>query len=220
MNTIEKNDKKMSSREIAELTGSRHEAVKKSAYRLVLADVLTSPLEESVFRVRGQLYRELLFNKRDSLTLVAKLSPKFTSHVIDRWQELEKQVSSYELPSNYVSALKALVASEEEKIVVQEQLLVAGPKAEYHDKVLVTQNGLRTTEVAHELNMSAVVLNRWLETSKVQRRVNDRWVLTAKMLGLGFTVESTFVNKKGRSVHSLMWTEKGRKLIHKLVKEA
>lgn len=219
MNTIQTNNKTMSSREISDLTGSTHEAVKKSAYRLVLADLLTSPLEESVFKVRGKLYRELLFNKRDSLTLVAKLSPQFTARIIDRWQELEKQVSSYELPTNYISALKALVASEEEKIVVQEQLLIAGPKAEYHDKVLVTKNGLRTTEIAHELNMSAIVLNQWLEHNKVQRKVNKRWVLTAKMLGLGFTVESTYVNVKGRSVHSLMWTEKGRKLIHKLVKE-
>lgn len=83
----------MSSREIAELTGSRHDAVRKSARRLEADRILTSPLAESVFHHKGNAYQEFHFNKRDSLVLVARLSPEFTAVIVDRWQELEAQAA-------------------------------------------------------------------------------------------------------------------------------
>lgn len=86
----------MSSREIAELTGSRHDNVKRSAERLTTDQLLTSPLEGSNYEHRGNIYKEYHFNKRDSLVLVARLSPEFTAAVVDRWQYLEEQAA---LPS-------------------------------------------------------------------------------------------------------------------------
>ncbi|EWH02536.1 hypothetical protein [Halomonas sp. BC04] len=48
--------------------------------------------------------------------IVAQLCPEFTARLVDRWQELEAQVvKPVALPTDYLSALKALVASEEEK---------------------------------------------------------------------------------------------------------
>ena len=81
----------MSSREIADLTGSRHDAVRKSAERLATDQILTSPLAALDYEHRGNTYQEYRFNKRDSLVLVARLSPEFTAAVVDRWQELESR---------------------------------------------------------------------------------------------------------------------------------
>lgn len=81
----------MSSREIAELVNSNHSDVKRSAERLSAAGILTQPLAEFPFEHRGNTYTEYHFNKRDSLVLVARLSPEFTAAVVDRWQELEQQ---------------------------------------------------------------------------------------------------------------------------------
>ena len=81
----------MSSREIAELTGSRHDSVKRSAERLSADQILTSPLVGFDFEHKGNVYQEYRFNKRDSLVLVARLSPEFTAAVVDRWQYLEEQ---------------------------------------------------------------------------------------------------------------------------------
>ena len=89
MNIIKSDIKTMSSREIAKLTGSSHDSVRKSARRLEAANILTSPLAESVYKVRGKPYQEFNFNKRDSLVLVARLSPEFTAAIVDRWQALE-----------------------------------------------------------------------------------------------------------------------------------
>lgn len=35
-----------------------------------------------------------LVGKRDSYVVVAQLSPEFTARLVDRWQELEEQVTS------------------------------------------------------------------------------------------------------------------------------
>lgn len=50
MNLIQSNAATMSSREIAKLTGSSHDSVRKSARRLEAANILTSPVAESVYK--------------------------------------------------------------------------------------------------------------------------------------------------------------------------
>ena len=136
--------------------------------------------------------------------------------VIDRWQDLESNQSP-QIPQTYAAAL--LEAGRLAQIVDEqaEKLVIAAPKVEYHDKVLASDNGLLTTEIASELGMSAIKLNRLLRDLKVQRKVGGRWVLTAAMLGQGLTIESTFIDDNGNTRHAMKWTEAGRKLIHELM---
>ena len=58
--------------------------------------------------------------------IVAQLSPEFTARLVDRWQELEEQARSTPitpaLPTTYVEALKALVASEEAKLLAESKV--------------------------------------------------------------------------------------------------
>lgn len=79
---------------------SRHDKVKQSIERLVNRDVIVQPplgivySTDSIGRTRTtQVY---IFSgekgKRDSLIVVAQLSPEFTGAIVDRWIELEKQV--------------------------------------------------------------------------------------------------------------------------------
>lgn len=210
MNLIQSNIKTMSSREIAELTGKQHKNVLPVCRELTEKGVLKSSQLNNYTNTQNNMqYPEFLMDKRDSLVLVARLSPEFTAAIVDRWQELESNQAPA-LPQSFAEALR-LAADQ------AEQLAIAAPKVEYHDKVLSSDNGLLTTEVASEFNMSAIKLNRLLKDLKVQRKVGGRWVLTASMLGQGLTVESTFVDEEGKSRHSMLWTEKGRKLIHELM---
>ena len=68
----------MSSREIARLVQSKHGDVKRSAERLASAGILTAPLAHTPYThpQNGQTYEEYWFNKRDSLVIVARLSPE------------------------------------------------------------------------------------------------------------------------------------------------
>lgn len=80
----------MSSREIAELTGKRHDNVKRTIQMLGERGVLGSPQFEKYLDSLGRKAIEYRLGKRDSFVVVAQLSPEFTGRVVDRWQELEE----------------------------------------------------------------------------------------------------------------------------------
>lgn len=89
----------MSSREIATLVDRRHDQVLRTARELVAQGVTQSVETHYIHEQNGQLYPEHQLNKRDSLVLVARLSPEFTAKVVDRWMELEPGVSEPRLPT-------------------------------------------------------------------------------------------------------------------------
>lgn len=110
----------MSSREIAELLGCRHDNVKRTIERLVAKDVITQlPMEEERYKdgsgrtVVMSVYR---IGKRDSYVIVAQLSPEFTAKLVDRWQELEAQVAATpKVPQTFAEALRLAAELEEQK---------------------------------------------------------------------------------------------------------
>ena len=59
----------------------------------------TTP-QEYVHPQNNQTYIEYLCSKRDSLIIVARLSPEFTAHVVDRWQELEQRTKKHHIDLN------------------------------------------------------------------------------------------------------------------------
>jgi len=82
----------MTSREIADIVHKRHDNVKRTVETLVARGAIESPqIEEIKTTTRtGSIYR---ICKRDTYVVVAQLSPEFTARLVDRWQELEVQVS-------------------------------------------------------------------------------------------------------------------------------
>lgn len=84
----------MSSQEIADLVGSRHDKVKQSIDRLVERGVISQPpVGDGPKAANGVVVQEYLVNKRDSFVVVAQLSPEFTAALVDRWQALEEQAA-------------------------------------------------------------------------------------------------------------------------------
>lgn len=88
------NAAKMTSLDISEVVGSRHDKVKQSIKRLAargiielppLGSIQTATKPTEVFVFQGDKA------KRDSLVVVAQLSPEFTADIVDRWIFLEKQ---------------------------------------------------------------------------------------------------------------------------------
>ena len=200
----------MTSLEISELVESRHDSVKRTIERLAKAANIQHPPMVEVKNDQNQKVQVYQIGKRDSYVIVAQLSPEFTARLVDRWQELEAK-EQFQIPQTLPEALQ--LAADLALKIEQDK-----PKIEYHDKVLAADNGITTTEVASELGMSAIKLNKLLASMKVQRKIGGRWVLTASHLDQGLTVEVTHVDDGGKSRHSMKWREKGRKLIHELVK--
>ncbi|EEX6289514.1 TPA: Rha family transcriptional regulator [Escherichia coli] len=101
MNTAIFTDKaSMTSVEIAELVGSRHDKVKQSIERLAERGIIQLPPMGISENINGlgltQKSKHYLFEgergKRDSIIVVAQLCPEFTARLVDRWRELEEQI--------------------------------------------------------------------------------------------------------------------------------
>lgn len=181
-----------------------------------------------------QWYREFLLT-RDGFTLVVMgftgapaLAWKLSYiNAFNTMEEALKQQSVKAVPQTYLEALKALVASEEEKIALAEKveeqeviLTIQAPKVEYHDKVLDATNGINTTIIAKELGMTARGLNQLLKEKGVQYKCGNQWFLKAKYQNQGLTEIATFTYEgtlSTKTSHHTKWTEKGRKFIHDLV---
>lgn len=105
----------MTSLEIAELTGKRHDNVIRDIKSMLDGLGLTHLSFEGSYK--DSTGRALVcFNlpKRETLILVSGYNVELRAKIIDRWQELEDQAKP-KLPSNYIEALQALLQSEQEK---------------------------------------------------------------------------------------------------------
>ena len=97
------------------------------------------------------------------------------------------------------------------------------PKADYADEVLDSVSCLTTTQIAKELNMTGCELNHLLRTLRVQYRQSGQYLLYADYARLGYaqsrTLRIRFSNGRVKTHHYLVWTERGRYFIHRLVKK-
>lgn len=160
----------MSSREIADLVQSKHSDVKRSAERLAAGGVLTAPLAQFDFEHNGNVYQEYRFNKRDSLVVVARLSPEFTAAVVDRWQELEngQQVS---VPKSLPEALRLAADLAEQKQRLTDELAAAAPKVEFVDRYVDASGSMSFRQVAKLLKAKEPEFRLFLLESNIMYRL-------------------------------------------------
>jgi len=135
LQTIGGSEVTMSSREVAELTGRRHDQVLRTARELVEQGVTQSVETRYRHEQNGVEYPEHRLNKRDSLVLVARLSPEFTGRIVDRWMELEASVPAVPDLSD-PHALRGLLLQYSEKVIELDAKIAAdAPKVAFAEAV-------------------------------------------------------------------------------------
>lgn len=171
---------RMTSQEIADLVQVRHDNVKRSVERLAESGVITlPPMEETSFlNSIGRTQHSQVYafigeqGKRDTMIIVAQLSPQFLGTVVDRWLELEKAVQKPRLPSNFKEALQFLIEAEEQKeqlalqVAQQQQVIeVIQPKADVYDIISNSSNTYTIRDAAKLLKMRPKDLTDWLQAN-------------------------------------------------------
>ncbi len=105
---INKSALTMNTREIAELTGKRHDNVLRDAMsmlnELYRGESLLSFEGTYIHEQNNQRYPLLNLPKRETLILVSGYSVELRAKIIDRWQELESQQAPA-IPQTYAAAL-------------------------------------------------------------------------------------------------------------------
>lgn len=144
--------------------------------------------------------------------------------------ECEKQLRSgkFALPTTYKEALQSLLEEVEAKERLQAQndlqrieLQKQAPKVAYYEDVLTSKSTYNANQIAKELGMSAVTLNKKLHELKVQYKQGGQWLLYHHHQDKGYTktVTHTYTDSQGetRTSSSTVWTEKGREFIHSII---
>lgn len=128
----------MTSREIADLVESRHDDVKRSIFRLAEKGAISKPpMADGVKSANGVTEKVYVIGKRDSYVIVAQLSPEFTARLVDRWQELEEQVSTLSLPdfSNPAEAARAWAVQYEARAALETKVQADAPKVAFAEVI-------------------------------------------------------------------------------------
>ncbi|MEJ8326054.1 phage antirepressor KilAC domain-containing protein [Kosakonia sacchari] len=205
----------MSSREIAHLVNSRHADVKRSAGRLMAEDILSAPLAHTPYQneQNGMWYEEYWFNKRDSLVLVARLSPQFTAAVVDRWQELESQ-QAMPVPKSLPEALRLAADLAEQQQQLKQELAAAAPKVEFVDRYCTANGSMSFRQVAKLLNAKEPEFRCFLIDNDILYRLGGTLTPRHRHVALGrFEVKTGTSSENNHAFSQTRFTAKGVKWI-------
>lgn len=162
-----------------------------------------------------------------SLVLSSKLpgAKKFRRWVTSEVLPSIRRTGGYHLPNDYISALRALVNSEEQRLALEAEnerqrqaIADFAPVRQYLDTILESPGTMATSQIAADYGMSAVKLNRILHEAGIQHNVNGQWILYTKHMGKGYTksktIHITHADGQTDTRMQTQWTQKGRLMIH------
>lgn len=161
----------MSSRELSKLTDKPHDNVLKIIRYLIDGGVVKNTIPSQWINPQNkQQYPEFLCDKRDSLVIVARLSPEFTAAIVDRWQELENKTIDNPLLqlANAVITAQGIIQEQSQK------LLIAEPKAAALDLISGSNDSRCIRDTAKELKVKPMILAKYLfENRWIYRQSRD-----------------------------------------------
>lgn len=213
-NTVEDAEERMTSLQIAEVTGRLHKNVMRAIRNM----------ESAWEKVQGRKFelmqKEVETNngghkmspcysltKEECLYIATKFNDEARAKLVKRWKELEEQHQKPAVPQTYLEALKSLVKSEEEKQQLAlenkrqlEQIATISkenaelgnkitemlPKVSYYDQILESNATMTVTQIAQDYGMSAMKMNKLLAEMKIQRKVQGQWILYADYMPCGY----------------------------------
>lgn len=180
--------------------------------------------------------------KEECLYIATKFNDEARAKLIKRWKELEEQRQTPSVPQNYLEALKSLVRSEEEKqqlvlenrkqqeiVNISKENLELGnkitemlPKVSYYDQILQSNATMTVTQIAQDYGMSAIRLNKELETMRIQHKMRGQRILYGQFLQGGYVHSRAvdIIRSDGRHdvKYNTEWTTKGRIFLYEALK--
>lgn len=229
------NSPKMSSREIAEITGKQHKNVIRDCDKLneSYEKLGLLKIEQGYYtheNTGNQQHRECLLTKIQTMDLMTGYNTELRIKVNRRWEELENAQTKINPRLTLVEALRAYADEVErnEKLkgeIEVKNVLIAEyePKVTYYDQILASTDTITVTQIANDYGMTAQELNKLLHENKIQFKQSGQWILYKEYAKLGYTKSHTtpIIYKDGRKGDQLhtRWTQKGRLFLYELLKQ-
>ena len=149
-----------------------------------------------------------------------------TSEVLPQIRKTGGYIPTKDAEGRQLTDLEILalaVKIQQKTIEEQDRAIEAlAPKAEYCDEVLDSVSCFTTTQIAKELDMTVHDLTRLLLAKKVMYKQSGQYMLYADLARKGYARNRTHGHYDAEGDHHtrtyLVWTERGRRFIHRIVK--
>lgn len=226
----------MTSLQIAELTGKKHHHIVRDIRRL-----LKQGVNETNFGLvdyvdsKGELRPCFKLTKKGCLILASGYNPILREAIINRWEELESQKQSFQVPQSFSEALmlaahqQEIIEEQQREIAQQKQIVsaqgelieVMKPKVTYCDVILQSKSTTNITTIAQDYGMCPAKFNKLLHELGIQHKVGNQWVLYRQYIDKGYVQSTTHTienSSTGRCFTHTTWTQKGRQFIYDTLK--
>lgn len=229
MNTLMNTSLSMTSREVAELTGKRHDNVIRDIDKLVasLSSDLRTGFKSSTY-VSGdppREYRQFILDRDSTYCLVAGYDANARMRIIKRWQELEAQLVQPTAPAQpllpeqraesiigvftRLAAAHGVPMSFAMQLASVEATKISGlpfdrllTQAACMNAVPDEDVMLEPTELGKRYGISGQRLNSILGDHDLQMKIGDNWIPTED--GLKFSQRHAW-SRNGKSGYNLKW---------------
>ncbi len=218
MNDLRLNDQRMTSLEIAEVTGKRHSDLMRAIRNMEPAWQKTCGRKfaftsRTIIQPNGGTRDEPFYSltKTECLYIATKFNDVARAQLVLRWEELEKE-RIRQKSVRHLLVEDSDVMGEAENIVGR-RLNSCNQKSE---------DCITTRDIAEQYGMDARDLNSFLKDQGIQRWKRGQFRLTPEYEGRGLAEDRLFVyySKDGKQKERtyLVWTKKGAEMISNILK--
>lgn len=208
----------MSSRELSKITDKPHDNVLKVIRSLVDGGVVKNTIPSQWINPQNkQQYPEFLCDKRDSLVIVARLSPEFTAAIVDRWQELENNSNPMSIAATMNSDQLGLLLSETKaKEQAIKKLELAQPAVQFVERYVQSTGNLGFRQLCKLLKAKENDFRAFLQDQRIMYRLGGDWVPYASHIDYGRFHVTTGTGDNDHNFTSAKFTPKGVEWVAKL----
>ena len=221
VNNNQNGEQRMTSLEIAQLSGKQHKDVLKAIRNMESAWEKVNGRNFALVDykdLKGELRPCYLLSKTECLYIATKFNDEARAKLVIRWQELEEErLMEIQKPKQKIQEIRLLACDEE---VLDEADDILGEELEELNRE--SRFCYTPTEIGKVFGMDGRDLNSFLSDQKIIRWARGQWQLTQKYLHRELTANrySYVHGRDGRRklVSRLVWTEKGREFIMDMIK--
>ena len=211
------NAQRMTSLEIAELTGKQHKNVMQAIRNMEPAWEKTCGLKfqltsRTIVQPNGGTREVPCYSltKTECLYIATKFNDEARAKLVIRWQQLEQERLMHQ-------GVRHLLVTDQD--VIHEAEVIIG-------RTLVSFNQhadgcITASDIAKAIGMEVKDLNSFLIDRRVQRWSRGKYHLTPEYEGLGLAQDRLFIyySKDGKQKERtyLVWTQKGAEMINKMI---
>ena len=206
---------RMTSLEIAQVTGKMHKDVMKAIRNMEPAWLKVNGRNFALVDytdAKGELRPCYSLSKTECLYIATKFNDEARAKLVIRWQQLEQERIEQK-------CVRKLLVTDED-VMNEAQRIIGRTIVSFNKNA---DGCITASDIAEAIGMEVKDLNSFLTDKKVQKWQRGQYRLTPQYEGLGLAQDRLFVyySKDGKQKERtyLVWTPKGAEMINKMIIE-